>query len=190
MQETCIKYTFHFVAILLAFVVLNSVSAQKIDEFTPRKMLTASDYKGKVDESVTYLANTHSIVSLAYTPFLPCGNGKVKLKVSTKISVSESSWMKLSLIKSPEFLNDLLSHEQGHYDMEEIFSIDLKHTLLAICFDKYTIKKQVDSIYKSMHTRYESLQRRYDTETEYMMDKEMQHKWKQRIAIMWKNIQH
>lgn len=189
MQETRIKYTFHFVAILLAFVVVDSVNGQKIDEFTSRKKLTTNDYKGKIDESVTYLANTHSIVSLSYTPFLPCDDGKVKLKVTTKISVSESSWMKLSLIKSPEFLNDLLSHEQGHYDMEEIFSIDLKHTLLAICFDKYNIKKQVDSIYKSMHTRYDSLQHRYDAETEYMMDKEMQHKWKQRIANMWKNIQ-
>ncbi|MEO6000492.1 MAG: hypothetical protein ABIN89_26855 [Chitinophagaceae bacterium] len=155
-----------------------------------RKKLTTSDFKGVPDESVDYLANTNPVVSLTLYGATNCPeNGKIKLKVETKISLGGKTWMKVSKIKKPELLNALLSHEQGHYDLGEIFSIDLKRTLSAICFDKKRYSIQVDSLYKLMFARYDTLQRRYDTETGYMRNNEVQNKWKQKIAIMLKDIQ-
>ena len=175
---------------LLAILVISFAKGQDNSQLPAKKQLTTSDFKGVPDESVDYLANTNPVVSLTLYGATNCPvDGKIKLKADTKISLGDKTWMKISKIKKQDLLNALLSHEQGHYDLAEVFSIDLKRTLSAICFDKKRYNIEVDSVYKSMFARYDSLQRRYDTETGYMRNHEMQLKWKQRIAAMLKKIQ-
>lgn len=181
--------TRYLIVTLVALLIMSSVFAQSNAELPVVKKLTTSDFKGQPDELVDYLAQTTPVISLRYSGSTNCAeNGKIKLKVETGVSVSERSWLKLSKIKTPELLNELLSHEQGHYDMGAIFSIELKKTLLGICFNKASYKQQADSVFKSMYARYDTLQKEYDTDTGHMRNKSMQLKWKQKIDAMWKNI--
>ncbi len=190
MPYALLKYIFRLQVIWLMTLLANKAIGQNIVEKPQRKILTTSDFKGKPDETVDYLANTKPIISLEYQGITPCiETGKVKLKVDTKIRVSERSWIKLSRIKSQQVLSSLLSHEQGHYDLQEVLAIDLKKTLSNICFDRNTYKQQADSIFKSMYARYDTLQRKYDTETDNMRNKTMQAAWKQKIAAMLREIQ-
>src|ERR1700712_3703596 len=159
-------------------------------EIQGTRKLTTADFKGKPDESVTYLAQTTPVISLRYSAPMNCAeNGKVKIKAETGVSISDKSWIKLSRLKNSDLLDDLLSHEQGHYDMGVIFSIELKKTLSDICLDRNSYKRQADSIFKSMYSRYDTLQRKYDSETDHMRNTKMQLQWKQKIAAMWKNLQ-
>lgn len=96
--------------------------------------------------------------------------------------------MKLNRIKSQDLLNELLSHEQGHYDINEAFAIDVKGKLSGICFDKYKYKIEIDSTFKAMNKYYDSLQLTYDTQTDNMRNRETQAKWKQKIESMLKNV--
>lgn len=190
MPYVFLKYVFRLQLFLLMTLLANDSSGQNNVNKPQRKILTTSDFKGTPDENVDYLANTKPIISLEYQGISNCvETGKVKLKVDTKIRVSERSWMKLSEIRSQQVLAALLSHEQGHYDLQEVLAIDLKKTLSNSCFDRNTYKQQADSIFKSMYARYDTLQRKYDTETDNMRNKTMQAAWKQKIAAMLREIQ-
>lgn len=187
--SSLLPHALYLIVTLLASLIMSVVFGQGNAELPLMKKLTTTDFKGQPDELVDYLAQTTPVISLRYSGSTNCAeNGKIKLKVETGVSVSERSWLKLSKIKTPELLNALLSHEQGHYDMGAIFSIELKKTLSGICFDKAGYKQQVDSVFKSMYARYDTLQKEYDTDTDHMRNKNMQLEWKQKIAAMWKDI--
>lgn len=96
--------------------------------------------------------------------------------------------MKTGKAKRWEQLEELLSHEQGHYDIAEIFAIHLKKTVSNDCFNKENYKARIDSVFRSMNRYYDSLQLRYDAETDHMRNKEIQVKWKGSIAEMMKKV--
>jgi predicted secreted Zn-dependent protease len=148
--------------------------------------LSSADFKGAPDYREDFLARTYVTVSLRYNPVSCDIPGKVKLSVETIISISDKSWMKLNMIRTKEMLNELLSHEQGHYDLNEIFAAELKNILTDSCFDKLQYKSQVDSIFKSLHSKYDKLQLKYDLDTDHMRQKNMQAKWKRDISVMLK----
>jgi predicted secreted Zn-dependent protease len=151
-----------------------------------RKILSSADFKGAPDYKEDFLARTYVTVSLQYNPVSCDIPGKVKMAVETTISVSSKSWMKFNMIRTKEMLNELLSHEQGHYDLNEIFAAELKKHLTESCFDKLQYKMQVDSIFKSLHNKYDKLQLEYDRDTDHMRQKGMQAKWKRVINVMLK----
>jgi predicted secreted Zn-dependent protease len=157
-------------------------------ENPPGKILSAADFKGAPDYKEDFLARTYVTVSLRYNPVNCDIPGKVKLSVETTIAVSKKSWMKFNVIRTKEMLQELLSHEQGHYDLNEIFAAELKKHLSDSCFDKLLYKSQVDSIFKSLHYKYDKLQLKYDRDTDHMRQKGMQAKWKRDINVMLKKV--
>lgn len=183
------RYARYYITILLAIFYLFVIHAQTNNSLQQRKKLTVQDYKGIINENEDYLARTYTTVSVQYhSPVVCSQKEKVKLMVETSVSVSNKSWMKVYKIRSRETLNELLSHEQGHYDISEVFATDLKKTLSGLCFDKASYKKSADSVFQSRNRYYDGLQRQYDTETDHMRNKDMQLKWKRRIALMMDKV--
>lgn len=170
---------------LLCLFMLLALNAQTNDPAHKRRKLVAGDYKGVPDESSGFLARTYVLLSFYNSGPVNClDKNKVRFQFETKVSVSDKSWMKLNMIKSQELLIELLSHEQGHYDINEIFAIDLKNKMSAICFDKNKYKAEIDSAFKVMNRYYDSLQLAYDTQTGNMGNRDMQARWKQKIDGM------
>lgn len=164
-------------------IITYFIAGERTNRKFPKKKLGPSDFKGVPDESSNYLARTYVRISFAYYNPVNCTTpGTVKLTCDTKAVVSEKSWMKLNRAKRFEQLEELLSHEQGHFDIQEIFAIQLKRTVLATCFNKENYKTQIDSLFRSMNRFYDSLQLRYDAETDHMRNKDMQAIWKRKIA--------
>jgi hypothetical protein len=173
-------------AFALTFV---SAQAQTSELANKRKKLTINDYKGIPDESSNFLARTNPVLSFEYSNPVSCiPKDRIKFTVSTQVSVGSKSWMKITEIRKPEILNELLSHEQGHYDISEIFSIDLQKKLSSLCFDKARYKTEIDSVFRSMSRYYDSLQQKYDGDTGYMLNRESQTKWKQKISAMYRKV--
>jgi predicted secreted Zn-dependent protease len=172
---------FSLVAACSFILVKGQPNNQKIQS----RKLTVNDYKGAIENNVDFMAMTYTVVVFQYSNPEACSEkGKVRCRVETKVSLSDKSWMKVNRIRSKEVLNELLSHEQGHYDLSVVFARDLQNTLAAKCFYRETYRTQADSIFQSMKKHYDSLQRRYDLETRNMQNREMQVKWKQRIERM------
>ncbi|MEJ7766528.1 MAG: DUF922 domain-containing protein [Chitinophagaceae bacterium] len=92
--------------------------------------------------------------------------------------------MKIRKIKSQDVLNELLSHEQGHYDIKFLLASHLKKSLSETCFDKSRFKEQIEAVFKKMNGYYDSLQIAYDLQTDNMRNREKQLKWKKKIEAM------
>ena len=171
------------VALLLLFV-LPELQTQAVNPI-PGKKLTALDFKGDPDPGSQYLARTYVKISYAYYDPKNCiVPGKVKLTVDVNAVMSDRSWMKTNMAKRWGQLEELLSHEQGHYDIFQLFAARLQRTMEKSCFNKKNYTWEIDSVYKSMNRFYDSLQLTYDAETNHMRNKEMQVKWKKKITDM------
>ncbi len=169
----------------LLLTILVAFSPAQDPTIIKNKKLTVKDFPGKPDEKSPYLASTNPVLSYEYGFLANCPEkGKIKLAVNTGVYVGKSSWMKLNMIRNQDVINELLSHEQGHYDIWEIFAIDLKGSLTSRCFNRMSYKQEVDSIYRSLNKKYDSLQKRYDRETQNMFNKDMQATWKKKIAAL------
>ena len=86
----------------------------------------------------------------------------------------ESSWGRVK--------NDyVLSHEQGHFDIAEIFARKLFDALRKYRPEPKNIPRDVNKIYQEMMKKYYERQGEYDKETNFSMDKQKQEEWLQKI---------
>ncbi|MEO6915927.1 MAG: DUF922 domain-containing protein [Chitinophagaceae bacterium] len=163
-------------------------SLQLFCQNTPliHKKLVVTDFKGETDERSFFLARTYTVISLSYSEPSPCGadRTKVRLTVQTGNRLSDKSWIKADRVKSKSILAELLSHEQGHYDIGETFALDLQNKLTQTCFSKVRYKAEADSIFRAMNKRYDVLQQQYDAETNNMQNTAEQARWKKKIQAM------
>lgn len=170
---------------LLASVFLTVCLAQTGGVAAPGKKLTAGDFNGVPDPNSTYLATTFTHLTYQYRRPVTCSDkNNVKFQFETGITMGDKSWMKFDKIKSKLLLQILLDHEQGHYDIAAALADSLQKNLSAACFNRTSYAKQIDSVYKSVSKYYDTLQVRYDTETGHGLNKEVQAKWKNRIAAL------
>ncbi|HEY1872367.1 MAG TPA: DUF922 domain-containing protein [Chitinophagaceae bacterium] len=75
----------------------------------------------------------------------------------------------------------ILQHEQGHFDITEIFARKLAKELAEYKFDPEKYEHDVNKIYKRIMDEKEEYQNRYDTETDFSRNKEKQAEWLEKI---------
>jgi len=72
-------------------------------------------------------------------------------------------------------------HEQGHFDITEIYARKLDNALREYNFNPKRFKTDLDEIYKDIMEEKEELQNQYDLETDYSRSKEKQAEWLKKI---------
>jgi hypothetical protein len=158
--------------ILIAFLFLIPclLSAQEdVIKWTPKK-LTWNDYLAKPAETDDAAAITSTALGIEY---------RVKDNVLTyKITCLFSKTKSWGRHKS-EYI---LSHEQGHFDITEIFARKLAKAIDEYEFHSKTFRADLDSIYQRVMKNKEDFQQRYDQETDYSRDKKLQAEWLEKIA--------
>ena len=75
----------------------------------------------------------------------------------------------------------ILKHEQGHFDIAEIFARQLNKLVNEYQFNKSSFQKDLDAIYKSVVAEKEKFQQQYDDETDYSRIKTKQEEWLKKI---------
>ena len=75
-----------------------------------------------------------------------------------------------------------MSHEQGHFDITEIFARKMAKAMDDYKFNPRTFRADLDTIYQQIMKEKEEYQERYDHETDYSRDKKMQAEWLKKIA--------
>ena len=91
---------------------------------------------------------------------------------------------KFSKIKSwGRYKNDyILSHEQGHFDIAEIFTRKLVKALKEYSFNSSTYRNDLKTIYSDVMKEKERFQQQYDNETDYSRNKPEQEEWLKKIS--------
>jgi hypothetical protein len=130
-----------------------------------QKKLQYKDFKGAVDKSSPNAGNT--AYNFEYT-------GRIKdkaLRISSKVVFdTEESWLKA---------NDalLLSHEQLHFDIAELYNRAFKLKCSGTTFSKVHFGKQLDSLFDATEQECDKMQNKYDVETRHGVDKKKQSNW-------------
>ena len=83
----------------------------------------------------------------------------------------------------------ILAHEQGHFDITEIFARKLHEALQGYQFNKRTFKKDIGQIYQGIVKEKEDFQKKYDGETDHSRNRKMQYDWLETIEQMLEETQ-
>lgn len=162
-------------AFLLAAVVVQQ-NNNLIDWNASRK-LTWDDFQGPVDTESKNAALTSSAINIEF------GYDQRGLDYSIKCAFNkQKSWVRVRN-------NDVLAHEQGHFDLAELHARKLYRAMKQYKFNARTVSEDVNKIYESLMNEHHQAQSQYDQETDYSRNKVKQEEWLKKIADDLKSLQ-
>jgi len=123
------------------------------------------------------VASTSTSLGVAYQ----LSNGELTYHITCYFN-KEKSW---GLMKT----DYILAHEQGHFDITEIFARKLHEALQNYQFNKRTFKKDISQIYQGVVKEKEDFQKKYDGETDHSRNRKMQYDWLEKIEQMLEETQ-
>ncbi|MBE7174111.1 MAG: DUF922 domain-containing protein [Williamsia sp.] len=127
--------------------------------------LTWSDFKGAPPPNATNAALTSSGVTLDYT-----ANGRyLTYKIGCHFDKSRS-WGR---VKN----NLILAHEQGHFDLSEVYARRLHKALSHYRYRNSSVGDDVNRIYQNVMQELQQRQSLYDTQTDHSRNIRAQQEW-------------
>ncbi|GMN08269.1 hypothetical protein MTsPCn5_36580 [Croceitalea sp. MTPC5] len=152
--------------------------SQKLEEtlaWSWERRLTWNDFKGRVPPDAVPAATTASGISYKYSANLLHHEVDLDFTVDAFFYPDES-WYK------PEVCDDLiLSHEQLHFDISELFARKMRLKLERTAFTE-NVKSEIRKIYKETLKELSDFQDQYDWETNFSRNTKAQLEWNSRIA--------
>ena len=162
------KKTLSLSAFIIPLFILSRIEDDFIKWREDRK-LTWEDFKAAPVKIGNTAAMTTTHLGFAYN----ISNGKITYKIDCRFEKNRS-W---GLVK-----NDwILTHEQGHFDIAEIFARQLNKLTTEYKFNQNSFQKDINDIYKSVVDEKERYQQQYDDETDYSRNKPQQEEWLKKI---------
>ena len=151
-----------------------TANEDKIHWSADRK-LSWQDFKGRPKEDSRYSAESSLQISYG-------------LKISNQSGVTEYSFTvdcyfekNDSWVKADKKTDDLLKHEQLHFDIAEYFSRKLRREFKNNSFTIQDYQSKSTAIFNKNFTEYQSYQTAYDEETRHGSIAEEQVRWNERI---------
>lgn len=150
---------------------------EELIEWKASSRLAWTDYKGKPDPASDAAASTTTYLGIEYD----INDKGFSYKIQCRFSRTKS-WG----LSKTEYI---LKHEQGHFDIAEIFARELNKKMGEYKFDKSTYRKDLRKIYEEVTSDKASFQDEYDTETDHSRKKEQQGEWEKKIEKKLKDLQ-
>lgn len=129
--------------------------------------LTWSDFKGRAIKKSPYAANTSS--GFSFNTELE--GDSLKIFMYCEFHKNES-W-----VKKKSENESLLKHEQGHFDLTEIYCRKIRKEIIEGQFEISSVNKEVAKILKKQNKALNVAQKKYDKETNHNLNTENQLKW-------------
>jgi Bacterial protein of unknown function (DUF922) len=171
--------SFLFTCILaVPSILFGQKSNEELLKWDAAKKLTWADYKSKPNPESDAAASTTTYLSVEYN----ITSTNFGFKVQSYFSKTRS-W---GLHKT----DYILSHEQGHFDIAEIFARKLHKELSEYKFNKKTYQKDLKKIYDDVTGEKSDVQNKYDRETNHSINKEKQAEWLKKIEEMLKEYEN
>ena len=137
--------------------------------------LSWTDFKGKPGAPSRAAAITASGISYQFSTLESDSNLELDFTVSTYFYPTKS-WYQ------PEVCDEvILSHEQLHFDISELFARKMRKLLGETKFTR-NVKAEVKTIYRQINKELAEFQHLYDDETNFSRNREKQQLWNKKIA--------
>lgn len=138
-------------------------------QWSPNERLSWDDYLAKPVASSEAAAITSTAIGVEYH----VKNSIFSYSITCRFSKTRS-WGK-------DKTNYILQHEQGHFDITEIYARKLAKELKEYKFNPRKFQEDVNKIYKRLMDEKEEYQEKYDKETDFSRNKEKQAEWLDKI---------
>jgi len=158
-----------FAVALFILPFLAHAQDEQFIEWSPEKRLTWNDYLAEPSSLSDAAAITSTALGIEYH----IRNMVLSYKITCRFSKTRS-WGKHKTAY-------ILQHEQGHFDITEIFARKLAKEIKAYKFNPRKYQDDLGKIYKKVMDEKEEYQNKYDTETDYSRNKEKQAEWLKKI---------
>jgi len=135
--------------------------------------LSWSDFKGKPTVTSSHRAVTSS--GITYSWSLHDSGAYFK---AAAFFITNRSWTKT--VKDTNTLN----HEQGHFDITEIYARKLLGALQQLDWDKKATKQTITQVAEKTIAQKNDFQKQYDFETSFGINREAQNKWDELILSL------
>lgn len=145
---------------------------EEMIDWASNRKLSWTDYKANPSPNSDAAASTTTLIGIEYK----MSNNSFDYSISCKFSLSRS-W---GLHKT----DYILSHEQGHFDIAEIYARKLHKAMSEYQFNSRTYQKDLRKIYQDIMKEKEEFQNTYDRETNHSIKKDKQAEWLVRIAAL------
>ena len=115
-----------------------------------------------------------------------CGIGFETNTISTKnndlyIKVFNFFYADQSWARPGEIDNDVLAHEQGHFDLCELYTRKLRERMSSVKVDVHTLKPILSRIYEQLQREYVARQHAYEAETAHGINIPEQKRWQEQL---------
>lgn len=162
------KIFIFFTISFLSHLLFAQNSEESIPWSTTRK-LSWKDFKAPPPQNSNAAAQTATHLGFSYRVV----NGKTIFTIVCRFEKNKS-WVRVPT-------EWILKHEQGHFDITEIFARKLHRAVSEYTFNTSGFRKDLDSIYTRVIKEKEEFQLAYDRETDYSRKKTQQEEWLKRI---------
>jgi hypothetical protein len=166
---------FRFCMAFLVTVFFQTATAQKVfirgeEGLRP---LTWSDFTGAPDDSSPFFANTAWVSSFKFNSVR--FNGEAALPEGFEFTLQldpQGSW-----VKKGKQTDDLLRHEQGHFNIGLLYMREAVNKIGAAAFTRSGYQAEIKTMLGEVHKKYVQMGEQYDKETAHSINKEAQQKW-------------
>ncbi len=142
----------------------------------PWHQLTMNDFQGMPPgANPAYVAYTNCQIHYSYDTRLR--NGVYYLTFDVGMAMDHAkSWMNKVHVMEAGMLNEVLQHEQGHYNMAYLEQQEL---IQAFNQQHYgpDFRSQVSAIFTAIDRKYRSLNESYEQDSMHMLNREKQAEW-------------
>lgn len=158
--------------IIVVNTTKNGAVKTETDEAIPwtgEKRLSWDDFLSNPVRGTDAVASTSTSLGISYQ----LSDGQLVYHITCTFN-KEKSW---TLMKT----DYILAHEQGHFDITEIYARKLNKALQDYPFNRRTFKRDINQIYQSIVQEKETFQVTYDASTDHSRRKKEQYEWVDKI---------
>lgn len=142
----------------------------------PYKKLTVNDFKGTPGNGGDgAIAFTNCSIEFSYTA-KPERDYYVLTFHIKLVMNSDQSWMNLAKINTRAMLEEILKHEQGHYNISYMEQQELLRTVGRTVF-RADYQRVANNIFDRIDAKYRQLNQNYDVDTQNSTNRVQQHSW-------------
>ena len=154
---------------------LNIASAREKFQWHEHAQLSWDDFKGEVNTTHDESAAA-TCCSIGFKTNTAAQGGKPVIEVYNTFYTTRS-W-----VRPDARIQSILDHEQGHFDLCEVYTRKLKNRMSNFDLNMAGVKQQLMNIYTEVSKEYEARQQCYEQETVHGTNLEAQKRWQDMIA--------
>lgn len=157
------------IVLLLLVGISKNASAQDTIYWSPHYKLTWDDFKAIPDSSSPYGAISYPGIKYS----LSANEDSFSTKVIC-FFIKSRSWVKIHSTIG-------LTHEQGHFDITELFARKLRKAFAEYKFNYSTVGKDIDNLFLLNKQQRHKMDILYDKETDFSRNRKQQLFWNKKI---------